>query len=152
MTKKVACKRCGKPIRWRQNEAGKWIPYQPIKDQIHWEVCKGEPETDTPLALKTKIKQLESDLHAARATIFGLKDRLVQAERQLKTSEAHATYTNMALLQLINTAKAWHRSYEKQTGRTELHKKRVLAAIARFIDDEKKRTAAEKKPEAASGK
>lgn len=142
MAKKVACKRCGKPIRWKQNEAGKWIPYQPIKDQIHWEVCKGEPETDTPLALKTKIEQLESDLHVARATIFGLKDRLAQAERQLKTSEAHATYlnTNMSLVQLINTAKAWHRSYDKQTGRTELHKKRVLAAIARFIDDEKKQS------------
>lgn len=66
----------------------------------------------------------------------------------LDLSRAHATYrnTNMSLVQLINTAKAWHRSYNKQTGRTELHKKRVLAAIARFIDDEKKQSkGAEKK-------
>lgn len=129
MKKKVRrCKHCGLPIRWVQNVAGNWIPYQPRKNQIHWEVCKGEPEKDTPLALKARIAELETELFKAR-----------HARRDFQREvPSHTIYATVQNLQLINTAKAWHRAYEKGSGRTEFHKKRVLAAIARFIDAEQR--------------
>lgn len=132
------CRRCGKPIRWEKNEQGRFIPYNIRGSKIHWETCKGEPEENTPLQLKQRIEELESEVSSLRYQKANAEQQLRENRRKFQASQEYAQFLQHEVQNILDRGKAWYRSFEKN-GRTEYHLHRLKVAFRKYIEAEKKK-------------